>query len=108
MKVSVWELNPSGGSGSRRAGAAPSASLMKIYEAISPLLMRSHVERRRDTFREPATTSGLVDAHRRVFHSLAKRDPDSAEAGLRDHFAIGDDLRRRNLISAYQPRRKRS
>ena len=34
--------------------------------------------------------------------------PDAAEAGLRDHFAIGDDLRRRNLISTYQPRRKRS
>jgi hypothetical protein len=42
-----------------------------------------------------------------VFLSLANRDPDAAEAGLRDHFAIGDDLRRRNLISAYQPRRKR-
>lgn len=23
---------------------------------------------------------------------------------LRDHFRIGDDLRRKNLISAYQPR----
>ncbi|MBN9090311.1 MAG: FadR family transcriptional regulator [Reyranella sp.] len=93
--------------------ASGSASLMKIYEAISPLLMRSHVERRRDTFREPAITAGLVEAHRRVFHSLANRDPDAAEAGLRDHFAIGDELRRRSLISAYQPpdhqsKRKRS
>ena len=52
---------------------------MKIYEAISPLLMRSHVERRRDTFREPAITSHLVDAHREVFLSLARRDPDAAE-----------------------------
>jgi DNA-binding FadR family transcriptional regulator len=83
--------------------ASGSASLMKIYEAISPLLMRSHVERRRDTFREPAITAGLVDAHRRVFLSLANRDPDAAEAGLRDHFAIGDELRRRSLISADQP-----
>jgi DNA-binding FadR family transcriptional regulator len=88
--------------------ASGSASLMKIYEAISPLLMRSHVERRRDTFREPAITSGLVDAHRQVFLALAARDPDAAEHSLRDHFAIGDDLRRRNLISAYQPKRKRS
>src|SRR5258708_21023696 len=31
--------------------AVGSGSLMKIYEAISPLLMRSHVERRPDTFR---------------------------------------------------------
>jgi DNA-binding FadR family transcriptional regulator len=81
---------------------------MKIYEAISPLLMRSHVERRRDTFREPAITSGLVDAHRQVFLSLARRDPDAAEKSLRDHFAIGDDLRRRNLISEYQQQRKKS
>ena len=93
--------------------ASGSESLMKIYEAISPLLMRSHVERRRDTFREPAITSGLVEAHRHVFLSLAQRDPDAAELALRDHFAIGDDLRRRNLISAYQPhvaqsKRKRS
>ena len=83
--------------------ASDSESLMKIYEAITPLLMRSHVERRRDTFREPAITSGLVEAHRHVFLSLAERDPDAAESALRGHFAIGDDLRRRNLISAYQP-----
>lgn len=88
--------------------ASGSESLMKIYEAITPLLMRSHVERRRDTFREPAITSGLVEAHRQVFLALAARDPDAAERALRGHFAIGDDLRRRNLISAYQPKRKRS
>lgn len=88
--------------------ASGSASLMKIYEAISPLLMRSHVERRRDTFHEPAIASGLVDAHRQVFLALARRDPDAAEKSLRDHFTIGDELRRRNLISAYQPQRKRS
>jgi DNA-binding FadR family transcriptional regulator len=82
--------------------ASGSSALMKIYEAISPLLMLSHVERRRDTFREPAITSGLVDAHRQVFLSLAQRDPDEAERRLRDHFLIGDDLRRKNLISNYQ------
>jgi GntR family transcriptional regulator, transcriptional repressor for pyruvate dehydrogenase complex len=86
--------------------AANSAALMKIYEAISPLLMRSHVERRRDTFREPAITSGLVDAHRQVFLSLARRDPEEADRRLREHFAIGDELRRRNLISTYQSARK--
>jgi DNA-binding FadR family transcriptional regulator len=83
--------------------ASNSGSLMKIYEAISPLLMQSHVERRRDTFREPAITAHLVDAHREVFLSLARRDPDAAERRLRQHFLIGDDLRRNNLISTYQP-----
>jgi DNA-binding GntR family transcriptional regulator len=70
--------------------------------------MRSHVERRRDTFREPAITSRLVDAHREVFLSLARRDPDQAERALRQHFLIGDDLRRNNLISSYQAREKQS
>jgi DNA-binding FadR family transcriptional regulator len=88
--------------------ASGSSVLMKIYEAISPLLMRSHVERRRDTFREPAITSGLVDAHRQVFLSLARRDPDTAERRLRDHFRIGDELRRKTLISSYQAKGNRT
>jgi DNA-binding FadR family transcriptional regulator len=70
--------------------------------------MRSHVERRRDTFREAAITSGLVEAHRHVFLALAERDPDSAERRLREHFHIGDELRRKNLISSYQPKGRRS
>ena len=79
-----------------------SSALMKIYEAISPLLMRSHVERRRDTFHEPAITSHLVEAHRAVFLSLVQRDPDAAESRLRQHFRIGDELRRKNLFTNYQ------
>jgi len=82
--------------------ASGSSALIKMYEAISPLLMRSHVERRRDTFREPAITSHLVDAHRAVFLSLVQRDPDAAEARLRQHFKIGDELRRKNLFTNYQ------
>lgn len=88
--------------------ASGSSALMKIYEAISPLLMRSHVERRRDTFREPAITSGLVEAHRQMFLALAQRDPDEAERRLRAHFAIGDELRRNNLISTYLAQGKAS
>ncbi|MFO1081530.1 MAG: FadR/GntR family transcriptional regulator [Reyranellaceae bacterium] len=88
--------------------ASGSSALMKIYEAISPLLMRSHVERRRDTVREPAIVSGLVDAHRQVFLSLARRDPDTAERRLRDHFRIGDELRRKTLISSYQSKGNRT
>lgn len=82
--------------------ASGSGALMKIYEAISPLLMRSHVERRRDTFREPAITSHLVEAHRAVFRSLVQRDPDAAESRLREHFRIGDELRHANLFTTYQ------
>src|SRR5262245_61381209 len=82
--------------------ASGSGALIKIYEAILPLLMRSHVERRRDTFREPAITAHLVEAHRAVFLSLVQRDPDAAESRLREHFKIGDELRRKNLFKTYQ------
>lgn len=82
--------------------ASGSVALIKIYEAIAPLLMRSHVERRRDTFQEPAITSHLGDAHREVFLSLACRDPDEAERRLREHFKIGDDMRRATLISTHK------
>ena len=66
-----------------------------------PVAKAVHVERRRDTFLEPAITSHLVDAHREVFLSLARRDPDEAERKMRDHFTIGNDLRRSTLISAH-------
>ena len=33
---------------------------------------------------------------------MAERNPDEAERRLREHFAIGDELRRNNLISTYQ------
>src|SRR5258707_257951 len=62
----------------------------------------------RPVLREPAITAHLVDAHREVFLSLARRDPDAAERRLREHFLIGDDLRRKNLISTYQPQEKHS
>jgi hypothetical protein len=47
-------------------------------------------------------------AHREVFLSLARRDPDAVEHRLREHFPIGDDLRRKNLISTHQPQEKHS
>jgi GntR family transcriptional regulator, transcriptional repressor for pyruvate dehydrogenase complex len=37
-----------------------------------------------------------------VFLSLLRRDPDAAESRLREHFKIGDELRRKNLFTNYQ------
>jgi GntR family transcriptional regulator, transcriptional repressor for pyruvate dehydrogenase complex len=82
--------------------ASGSPALIKIYEAIGPLIMRSHVERRRDTFSAPAIRLNLGDAHREVFLSLARRDPDEAERHLRRHFEIGNEIRRSGLIATYQ------
>ena len=80
--------------------ASRSAALLTLYRAISPLLMQSHVQRRRIT--APGIRNYLVDAHREVFLSIVDRKPDEAEARLREHFTIGDEYRRKSLIAEYR------
>jgi DNA-binding FadR family transcriptional regulator len=80
--------------------ASRSAALLTLYRAISPLLMQSHVQRRRITV--PGIRNYLVDAHREVFLSIVDRKPDEAEARLREHFTIGDEYRRKSLIAEYR------
>ncbi len=82
--------------------ASRSAALLALYRAIGRLLMRSHVERRRLTVTEPGIRNYLVEAHREVFLSIVDRNPDEAEARLREHFAIGDEFRRKSLAAAYR------
>lgn len=81
------------------AGRSP--ALIMLYQAISELLRRSHVERRQLTVKVPGIRDYLVDAHREVFLSIVARDPDAAETRLREHFAIGDEFRRKSFIAAY-------
>lgn len=82
--------------------ASRSAALVTLYRAISQLLMPSHVERRRLTVSVPGIRNYLVEAHREVFLSIVDRNPDEAEARLREHFAIGDEFRRKSLAAAYR------
>ncbi|WP_374374574.1 FadR/GntR family transcriptional regulator [Dongia sp.] len=81
--------------------AARSPALLTLYQAISDLLRRSHVERRHLTVAVPGIRDYLVDAHRDVFLSIVDRNPDLAETRLREHFAIGDEFRRKSFIAAY-------
>ena len=81
------------------AGRSP--ALLTLYQAISELLHRSHVKRRRLTVDVPGVRDYLVDAHREVFLSIVSRDPDAAETRLRQHFSIGDEFRRKSFITAY-------
>ncbi|MCT7377152.1 FadR/GntR family transcriptional regulator [Chelativorans salis] len=81
------------------AGRSP--ALITLYQAVSELLRRSHVERRQLTVKVPGIRDYLVDAHREVFLSIVARDPDAAEKRLREHFAIGDEFRRKSFIAAY-------
>lgn len=81
------------------AGRSP--ALITLYQAISELLRRSHVERRQLTVQVPGIRDYLVEAHREVFLSIVSRDPDAAEARLREHFAIGDEFRRKSFFAAF-------
>jgi DNA-binding FadR family transcriptional regulator len=81
------------------AGRSP--VLLQLYQALADLLTRSHVERRQQTVMVPGIRDYLVDAHREVFLSIVARDPDAAEMRLREHFAIGDEFRRKSYIAAY-------
>ncbi|AZQ66638.1 FadR family transcriptional regulator [Silicimonas algicola] len=82
--------------------ASHSRSLTTLYAALSSLLRESHVERRKTTYRSREIIGDLVDAHREVFLAIVGKDPDEADRRLRDHFAIGDELRRKSLIDEYR------
>jgi DNA-binding GntR family transcriptional regulator len=69
---------------------------------MAELLQRSHVQRRVTTYRNREIVRVLVDAHREVFLSIVGKNPDEADRRLREHFAIGDELRRRSLIESYR------
>jgi DNA-binding FadR family transcriptional regulator len=84
--------------------AGHSEALTTLYAAIGDLLRRSHIQRRQVTISEPGIVDYLVEAHRQVFLSIVERDADAADRTLRDHFAIGDEFRRRSLVSAFTRR----
>ncbi|AWI85216.1 GntR family transcriptional regulator [Alloyangia pacifica] len=82
--------------------ASHSSSLITLYGALSELLRRSHVQRRKTVYHERSVVGDLVEAHREVFLSIVAKDPEAADKRLREHFAIGDELRRRSLIDSYR------
>ena len=81
--------------------ASRSPALITIYHSIATLLKRSHVQRRVETSETAGIRDYLVEAHREVYLSVLARDPDDAEHKLRQHFAIGDELRRKSYIAAF-------
>lgn len=82
--------------------ASHSRALTTLYGAIAQLLERSHVERRKTTYRNPEIIRDLVEAHREVFLSIVAKDPQQADQRLREHFAIGDEVRQKSLFEAYR------
>ena len=81
--------------------ASRSPALITIYQSVATLLKRSHINRRDETRDTAGIQDYLVEAHREVYLSVLARDPDEAENKLRQHFAIGDELRRKSYIAAF-------
>jgi DNA-binding FadR family transcriptional regulator len=64
-----------------------------IHEAIGALLRRSHHERRKAVSGEPDFLATLGEAHRQVIDAVVARDPEAAEAVVRQHFYIAQEHR---------------
>jgi DNA-binding FadR family transcriptional regulator len=84
--------------------ALASPTLIAIYDTISELLLASHVAFRRETLEAKRIRDSLAATHQIVFTALAARDPDRADATLRRHFRIGDELRRATLADVPKAR----
>lgn len=80
--------------------ASQSATLITMYRAIEPLLLRSHVERRRMAVPDSEVTSFLVQAHKEVFVAIVNGDPENADKRMRDHFEISARLRRSQFLKS--------
>jgi GntR family transcriptional repressor for pyruvate dehydrogenase complex len=79
-----------------RASCSP--SLITMYRAIEPLLLKSHLQRRRLAAPDSDVIENLVEAHREVFIGIVHGDPDEAERRLRMHFAISARLQRSRFL----------
>jgi GntR family transcriptional repressor for pyruvate dehydrogenase complex len=82
--------------------ASHSGTLITMYRALQPLLLRSHVERRRLALPDSDVTSFLVEAHREVFVSIINGDPEVSETRMREHFEVSDRLRRQRFLRSTQ------
>ena len=71
--------------------ASQNEVLRFIYDAITTLLKRSHLERRTAVIDKPGFLETLGDAHRQVYEAILLRDADQAMALLRAHFTIAQD-----------------
>ena len=75
--------------------AGRSDTLSVLYDAMAEVLMTSHLARRRTLDALGEMRTYLIEDHRRIFRAVVDRDPARADAVLREHFAIGDEFRRK-------------
>ncbi|MFC3706233.1 FadR/GntR family transcriptional regulator [Devosia honganensis] len=73
--------------------ASRSDTLISIYSVISDLLLRSHLNRRREVATVEGINRDIEQAHVEILEAIEARDADAADAVLRRHFAIGAQIR---------------
>ena len=83
--------------------SARSDTLGTLYGAITTLLLRSHRDRRESMTGVEDGRAYLIGHHRLIFDTLTSRDPRRADEVLREHFAIGDEYRRRDAATSHIP-----
>jgi GntR family transcriptional regulator, transcriptional repressor for pyruvate dehydrogenase complex len=79
--------------------ASHSPTLLCLYRAVTPLLHRSHRERRNLMRRYADLKVQVAQDHERIFEAVATGNGAATEAILREHFAIGDEYRRRAAVA---------
>jgi DNA-binding FadR family transcriptional regulator len=81
--------------------ASKSDTLIQLYGAMAQLLTRSHRDRRElvDEHTSQTMKRDVVEHHRVLLEMVLAGDEDAADQALRQHFRIGDELRRKNAIA---------
>jgi DNA-binding FadR family transcriptional regulator len=77
---------------------------------MAGLLTRSHRDRRVlvDDHHDQTMKRTIVEDHRHLLEMIISGDEDAADQALRQHFRIGDELRRQRALAPTRPRAKAS
>jgi GntR family transcriptional repressor for pyruvate dehydrogenase complex len=81
--------------------ASRSDTLVHLYGAMAELLARSHRDRRQlvGDPHDAGMKRTVVEDHRRLLEVVIAGDEDAADHALRQHFRIGDELRRQKALA---------
>ncbi|KQT14170.1 FadR/GntR family transcriptional regulator [Ramlibacter sp. Leaf400] len=81
--------------------ASRSDTMVQLYGAMAGLLTRSHRDRRAlvEHHHDEAMKRTVVEDHRRLLEAVIGGDEDAADQALRQHFRIGDELRRQMALA---------
>lgn len=82
--------------------ASRSDTLIVLYDAMAAVLKTSHLGRRRAIEAFQDVRIYLIEDHRRIFQAVVDRSGEQGDRALREHFAIGDEFRRKAAIGDFR------